>query len=133
MGTSPVRDPVFQVETSHGVFAPQWEERRWRGTLLPGAKARVELPVELAAGAHGAYTVSLRYGGRVLPSSPSRHRRPRPARPRRRPGPAAADRPPVRNPPAPISSASPRVGTALLAPLRDPAGVTPDRDPGAPR
>ncbi|MFJ3289066.1 hypothetical protein ACIPMW_27720 [Streptomyces sp. NPDC086669] len=70
VGTSPVRDPVFQVGTSHGVFAPQWEEQRWRGTLRPGAKARVELPVELAAGARGAYTVSLRYGGRVLAEQP---------------------------------------------------------------
>ncbi|MFJ5209707.1 MULTISPECIES: hypothetical protein [Streptomyces] len=70
VGTTPVRDPVFQVGTSHGVFAPQWEEQRWRGTIRPGAKARIELPVELAPGAHGAYTVSLKYGGRVLAEQP---------------------------------------------------------------
>lgn len=66
VGTSPVKDPVFQVGTSHGVFAPRWEEQRWRGTVRPGGEARITLPVDLAAGAHGDYTVSLKYGGRVL-------------------------------------------------------------------
>ncbi|MEV6180769.1 hypothetical protein [Streptomyces sp. NPDC052015] len=66
VGTAPVKDPVFQVGTAHGVFAPQWDERQWRGTVAPGKKARVELPVELTGGAHGDYTVSLRYGGKVL-------------------------------------------------------------------
>ncbi|MFE6619638.1 hypothetical protein [Streptomyces sp. NPDC057740] len=70
VGTSPVRNPVFQVGTSHGVFAPQWEEQQWRGTIQPGRKARIELPVELAAGAHGDYTVSLKYGGKVMAEQP---------------------------------------------------------------
>ncbi|MDX3532603.1 hypothetical protein P1P75_40980, partial [Streptomyces sp. ID05-39B] len=70
VGTAPVRDPVFEVGTAHGVFAPQWDERQWRGTVAPGKKARVELPVELAAGAHGDYTVSLRFGGKVLAEQP---------------------------------------------------------------
>ncbi|EFL32617.1 conserved hypothetical protein [Streptomyces viridochromogenes DSM 40736] len=70
VGTSPVRDPVFQVGTSHGVFAPQWQDQRWHGTIRPGGKARIELPVELAAGAHGDYTVSLKYGGKVLAEQP---------------------------------------------------------------
>ncbi|MGW0601407.1 hypothetical protein ACWD11_30340 [Streptomyces sp. NPDC002776] len=70
VGTSAVRDPVFQVGTSHGVFAPEWQEQRWRGTIRPGGKARVELPVELAAGAHGGYTVSLKYGGKVMAEQP---------------------------------------------------------------
>nr|WP_322725919.1 hypothetical protein [Streptomyces spongiae] len=70
LGTSPVKDPVFQVGTSHGVFAPQWEEQQWRGTIQPGKKARIALPVELAAGAHGSYTVSLKYGGKVLAEQP---------------------------------------------------------------
>ncbi|GKQ33735.1 hypothetical protein [Streptomyces sp. A012304] len=70
LGTGAVRDPVFQVGTAHGVFAPQWDERQWRGSIAPGEKARVELPVELAAGAHGDYTVSLRYGGKVLAEQP---------------------------------------------------------------
>lgn len=70
VGTSPVRNPVFQVGTSHGVFAPQWEEQQWRGTIRPGRKARIELPVELAAGAHGDYTVSLKYGGKVMAEQP---------------------------------------------------------------
>ncbi|MDW4906044.1 hypothetical protein RB628_12030 [Streptomyces sp. ADMS] len=70
LGTAAVKDPVFQVGTSHGVFAPQWEEQQWRGTIEPGGKARVELPVSLAGGAHGDYTVSLRYGGKVLAEQP---------------------------------------------------------------
>jgi hypothetical protein len=70
VGTSPVKDPVFQVGTSHGVFAPQWQDQRWRGTIRPGGKARIELPVELASGAHGDYTVSLKYGGKVLAEHP---------------------------------------------------------------
>lgn len=70
VGTSPVRDPVFQVGTSHGVFAPEWTEQQWRGTIRPGRKARVELPVELAAGARGDYTVSLKYGGKVMAEQP---------------------------------------------------------------
>jgi hypothetical protein len=70
VGTGPVENPVFRVGTAHGVFAPQWDERQWHGTIRPGGKARVELPVELAAGAHGDYTVSLEYGGKVLAERP---------------------------------------------------------------
>ncbi|MFF6983595.1 hypothetical protein ACFZAV_39385 [Streptomyces sp. NPDC008343] len=70
VGTSPVRNPVFQVGTSHGVFAPQWQEQQWRGTIQPGQKAQIELPVELAAGAHGDYAVSLKYGGKVMAEQP---------------------------------------------------------------
>lgn len=70
IGTAAVKDPVFQIGTSHGVFAPQWEEQDWRGTIAPGKKAQIKLPVELAAGAHGDYTVSLRYGGKVLAEQP---------------------------------------------------------------
>ncbi|MFE9452597.1 hypothetical protein [Streptomyces sp. NPDC006739] len=69
-GSSAVKDPVFQVGTAHGVFAPQWEDQQWRGTLAPGRRTRVRLPVELAAGAHGDYSVSLRYGGKVLAEQP---------------------------------------------------------------
>ncbi|GAA3885856.1 hypothetical protein GCM10023084_43340 [Streptomyces lacrimifluminis] len=70
LGTAAVKDPVFRIGTSHGVFAPQWEEQQWRGTIQPGGKARVELPVALASGAHGDYTVSLRYGDKVLAEQP---------------------------------------------------------------
>lgn len=70
VGTSAVKNPVFQVGTSHGVFAPQWQEQQWRGTIEPGRKARIELPVELTGGAHGDYTVSLKYGGKVLAEQP---------------------------------------------------------------
>ncbi|MFP1629521.1 hypothetical protein ACLB9X_31145 [Streptomyces sp. 5K101] len=70
LGTTPVKDPVFQVGTAHGVFAPQWEEQQWRGTIKPGEKARIELPVQLAAGAHGDYAVSVKYGGKVVAEQP---------------------------------------------------------------
>ncbi|GAA2309981.1 hypothetical protein GCM10010234_62540 [Streptomyces hawaiiensis] len=76
VGTSPVKNPVFQVGTAHGVYAPEWQDQRWRGTILPGGRARIELPVELGAGAHGDYTVSLKYGGKVLAEHPWRVDRP---------------------------------------------------------
>ncbi|WP_189957855.1 hypothetical protein [Streptomyces alanosinicus] len=69
-GTGAIRDPVFQVGSAHGVFAPQWDDQQWHGTLSPGKKAEVRLPVELTAGAHGDYTVSLRYAGKVLAEQP---------------------------------------------------------------
>ncbi|CAM5563704.1 hypothetical protein SANTM175S_06947 [Streptomyces antimycoticus] len=70
LGSTPARDPVFEVGTSHGVFAPSWEEQRWRGTIQPGKKAQVKLDVELSAGAHGDYLVSLRYGSKLLVEQP---------------------------------------------------------------
>ncbi|MFE5546696.1 hypothetical protein ACFQ71_23090 [Streptomyces sp. NPDC056534] len=70
LGSAPVKDPVFQVGSGHGVFAPQYEERQWRGTIAPGEKALVRLPVELTAGAHGDYQVSVRYAGKVLVEQP---------------------------------------------------------------
>lgn len=70
LGSAPVKDPVFQLGTAHGVFAPQWEEARWKGTIPPGGKAEIALNVELPAGAHGDYTVSLKYGDTVLAGQP---------------------------------------------------------------
>ncbi|MDI3421925.1 hypothetical protein QIT00_25790 [Streptomyces sp. B-S-A12] len=70
LGSAPVKDPVFKVGTAHGVFAPQWEEQQWRGTLAPGKKAQVKLQVQLNPGAYGDYAVSLRYGGKVLAEQP---------------------------------------------------------------
>lgn len=70
LGPDPVKDPVFEVGTSHGVFAPQWEKRQWRGTIQPGKKARVALDVQLPPGAHGDYLVSLKYGQKVLAEQP---------------------------------------------------------------
>ncbi|MFI1307948.1 hypothetical protein [Streptomyces sioyaensis] len=70
LGPVPARDPLFRVGTSHGVFAPKWEEQQWRGTIPAGKKAQIRLPVELPAGAHGDYLVSLAYGGRTLVEQP---------------------------------------------------------------
>ncbi|SEC32901.1 hypothetical protein SAMN05428945_2612 [Streptomyces sp. 2224.1] len=70
LGSAPAKDPVFRVGTSHGIFATEWEEQQWRGTVPAGKKAEVTLPVELPAGAHGDYLVSLEYGGKVLAEQP---------------------------------------------------------------
>ncbi|MFF5013404.1 hypothetical protein [Streptomyces sp. NPDC001165] len=70
IGSTEIKNPVFRIGTAHGVFAPQWDEQQWRGTLAPGKKAQIKLPVELSAGAHGDYTVSLRYDGKVLAEQP---------------------------------------------------------------
>ncbi|MFD5511254.1 hypothetical protein ACFWIB_26255 [Streptomyces sp. NPDC127051] len=70
LGSAPVKDPVFQLGTAHGVFAPLWDEVRWKGTIPPGGKAEVRLNVSLAAGAHGDYTVSLKYGDTVVATQP---------------------------------------------------------------
>ncbi|MEU7022310.1 hypothetical protein ABZ990_16830 [Streptomyces sp. NPDC046203] len=70
LGQSAVKDPVFEVGTRHGVLSPGYEEQQWHGTIAPGRKALVKLPVELPAGAHGDYRVSVRYGGKVLVEQP---------------------------------------------------------------
>ncbi|MGP9020452.1 hypothetical protein ACT1U9_18880 [Streptomyces sp. BR1] len=70
LGSAPVKDPVFQLGTSHGVFAPQWEDRQWKGTINPGQKAEVKLGFELSAGAHGDYQVSVKYAQKVLATQP---------------------------------------------------------------
>ncbi|WP_251076696.1 hypothetical protein [Streptomyces benahoarensis] len=69
-GPVPAKNPVFRVGTAHGVFAPQWEDRQWRGTVPAGKKARIALDVELAAGAYGDYQVSATYGGTLLVEQP---------------------------------------------------------------
>nr|WSX51563.1 hypothetical protein OG409_23080 [Streptomyces sp. NBC_00974] len=70
LGSAPVKDPVFQLGTAHGVFAPLWEEVRWKGTIPPGGKAEVSLDAALPAGAHGDYTLSLKYGETVVATQP---------------------------------------------------------------
>ncbi|MER6318723.1 hypothetical protein ABT237_33895 [Streptomyces sp. NPDC001581] len=70
LGSAPVKDPVFQLGTAHGVFAPLWEEARWKGTIPPGGKAEIALDVALTAGAHGDYTISLKYGETVVATQP---------------------------------------------------------------
>ncbi|NLU70809.1 neocarzinostatin apoprotein domain-containing protein [Streptomyces sp. HNM0574] len=70
LGAEPAKDPVFETGTAHGVYSPEWERRQWSGTIDPGQKKRVALPVELAAGAHGDYTVSAKYGKKLLTEQP---------------------------------------------------------------
>ncbi|WP_329384735.1 hypothetical protein OG625_23880 [Streptomyces sp. NBC_01351] len=70
LGSAPVKDPVFQLGTTRGVFAPLWEEARWKGTIPPGGKAEIALDVALTAGAHGDHTLSLKYGETVVATQP---------------------------------------------------------------
>ncbi|MFF7730742.1 hypothetical protein [Streptomyces sp. NPDC008001] len=70
LGTGAVKDPVFRIGTARGVLAPSWEERKWRGTIPAGQRGRIAFDVELAAGAHGPYEVSMEYGGKVLVTEP---------------------------------------------------------------
>ncbi|GAB2597742.1 hypothetical protein GCM10027168_33260 [Streptomyces capparidis] len=70
LGSTPAVTPVFRVGTAHSVFAPDWRDVRWDGTLPPGREREVRLPVELAAGAHGDYAVSVEYGGELLAEQP---------------------------------------------------------------
>lgn len=70
LGSAPVKDPVFQLGVAHGVFAPLWEEVRWKGSIPPGGKAEIALNASLSAGAHGDYTLSLKYGETVLATQP---------------------------------------------------------------
>ncbi|MDJ1137394.1 hypothetical protein NMN56_036680 [Streptomyces iconiensis] len=70
LGADRAKDPVFEIGTAHGVLAPEWERQQWRGTVDPGKKAQVKLPVELSSGAHGDYTVAAKYGEKVLTEQP---------------------------------------------------------------
>ncbi|MBF6044719.1 hypothetical protein GO001_05695 [Streptomyces sp. NRRL B-1677] len=70
LGSGAVKDPVFRVGTARGVLAPVWEERKWHGTVPAGQRARVVFDVELGAGAHGPYEVSLKYGEKVVVTEP---------------------------------------------------------------
>ncbi|WP_437114717.1 hypothetical protein [Streptomyces longispororuber] len=75
-GSTPVVDPVFRIGAARGVRAPRWEEQQWRGTVAPGGKARISLPVELPAGAHGDHLVALRHGTDLLAEHPWKVGRP---------------------------------------------------------
>lgn len=70
LGAAQAKNPVFDVGTSHGVYSPEWERQQWRGSIDPGSKKQVKLPVELAAGAHGGYSVSAKYSDKLLTEQP---------------------------------------------------------------
>lgn len=69
-GTAPAKNPVFEVGTARDVFAHDWAEQRWSGTLEPGEQRTVTLDVELAAGAHGDHRVGVQYAQTVLAEQP---------------------------------------------------------------
>lgn len=65
-GTAPARNPVFEVGTAQDVYAHDWVDRRWNGTLEPGEQKTVTLDVELGAAAYGDHRVGVRYAQTVL-------------------------------------------------------------------
>lgn len=69
-GAEPVRNPVFEVGVGRGVLAPEWEHRKWRGTIPARGKAEIKVPVELSSGAYGDHLVALQYEGRLLVEEP---------------------------------------------------------------
>ncbi|MEY9967401.1 hypothetical protein ABIA33_005471 [Streptacidiphilus sp. MAP12-16] len=66
LGDTAVANPVFQLGTSHSVYAPGWQDFQWSGVLAPGAKQEIDVPVDFASGAHGDYELQLRYAGGEL-------------------------------------------------------------------
>ena len=71
MGDSPVSNPVFRTGISHSVFAADWQDYQWTGTVAPGARQEIDVPVDFGFGAHGAYSVELDYAGRQLATRPA--------------------------------------------------------------
>lgn len=66
MGESPILNPVFRIGTFEGVYAPTWEDKTWNGTILPGQRVKVSLPVELKPRQHGEFRYRVMYDGRVV-------------------------------------------------------------------
>lgn len=69
-GTGPARNPVFEVGTAQDVYAHDWVDQRWNGTLEPGEQKTVTLDVELGAAAYGDHRVGVRYAQTVLAEQP---------------------------------------------------------------
>jgi hypothetical protein len=66
MGQTPITNPVFRIGTYEGVYAPTWEDKTWQGTIAPGARVKVSLPIELAPRQHGEFKYRVMYDGRVV-------------------------------------------------------------------
>lgn len=66
MGESPIVNPVFKIGTFEGVYAPTWEDKTWNGTILPGQRVTVSLPIELKPRQHGEFRYRVTYDGRVV-------------------------------------------------------------------
>ncbi len=66
MGESPIVNPVFRIGTFEGVYAPTWEDKTWTGTILPGQRVNVSLPIELKPRQHGEFRYRVTYDGRVV-------------------------------------------------------------------
>ena len=69
LGSTAVSNPVFRLGVSHAVFAPAWQDFQWTGTIGPGVRQEIDVPVDFAFAAHGRYTVELDYAGRQLATS----------------------------------------------------------------
>jgi hypothetical protein len=70
MGASPVVNPVFQLGFFEGVYAPKWEDLKWKGTINPGERKTIKLSVSLKARQHGDFVYRLNYEGQMVVESP---------------------------------------------------------------
>ncbi|UGQ09498.1 hypothetical protein LO772_21435 [Yinghuangia sp. ASG 101] len=66
MGETPITDPVFRIGVFEGVFAPSWEDKAWTGTIQPGQRVTVSLPIELKPRQHGEFRYRVMYGDKVV-------------------------------------------------------------------
>ncbi|HSA51392.1 MAG TPA: hypothetical protein VLH10_14965 [Yinghuangia sp.] len=66
MGETPITNPVFRIGTFEGVFAPTWEDKTWNGTIQPGRRVTVSLPIELRPRQHGEFRYRVMYGDKVV-------------------------------------------------------------------
>ncbi|MHA6760425.1 hypothetical protein [Streptacidiphilus sp. PAMC 29251] len=66
LGSTAVTNPVFRLGVWHSVFAPVWQDYQWSGTVAPGVRQEIDVPVDLPFAAHGHYSVEMTYAGRQL-------------------------------------------------------------------
>ncbi|MFC1414665.1 hypothetical protein ACEZCY_36330 [Streptacidiphilus sp. N1-12] len=66
LGSTAVQNPVFRLGVWHSVFAPGWQDYQWTGTIAPGVRQEIDVPVDLPFAAHGGYSIELAYAGRQL-------------------------------------------------------------------
>lgn len=66
MGEQPLTNPVFKIGTFEGVFAPTWEDKTWQGTIQPGQRVTISLPIELKPRQHGEFRYRVIYENKVV-------------------------------------------------------------------
>ncbi|MDI2132290.1 hypothetical protein [Yinghuangia seranimata] len=66
MGQSPIVNPRFKIATFEGVFAPTWSTWDWQGTINPGQRVTVKIPIELEPRQHGQFRYRVMYENQVV-------------------------------------------------------------------